>query len=123
LERRASKPLHNGYNICLERGLKKIEVGLKPISGRIVGTLLDAELADHISRNLYDRDYATAEWLVEQGVPFYKEITRRNIKILIRNFQLFRLAGSDPAEDEQVSFRAVVVRYSDPESETADFAD
>ena len=62
---------------------QKIEVGLKPISGRVVGTLLDAELADHISRNLYDRDYATAEWLVEQGVPFYKEITRGNIKILI----------------------------------------
>ena len=62
---------------------QKIEVGLKPISGRIVGTLLDAELADHISRNLYDRDYATAEWLVAQGVPFYKEITRGNIKILI----------------------------------------
>ena len=65
------------------KGTQKIEVGLKPISGRIVGTLLDAELADHISRNLYDRDYATAEWLVEQGVPFYKEITRGNIKILI----------------------------------------
>ena len=65
------------------KGAQKIEVGLKPISGRIVGTLLDAELADHISRNLYDRDYATAEWLVEQGVPFYKEITRGNIKILI----------------------------------------
>ena len=62
---------------------QKIEVGLKPISGRVVGTLLDAELADHISRNLYDRDYATAEWLVAQGVPFYKEITRGNIKILI----------------------------------------
>ena len=30
-----------------------------------------------------DRDYATAEWLVEQGVPFYKEITRGNVKILI----------------------------------------
>jgi hypothetical protein len=65
------------------KGTQKIEVGLKPISGRIVGTLLDAELADHISRNLYDRDYATAEWLVEQGVPFYKEITRGSIKILI----------------------------------------
>ena len=65
------------------KGTQKIEVGLKPISGRIVGTLLDAELADHISRNLYDRDYATAEWLVEQGVPFYKEITRGKIKILI----------------------------------------
>jgi hypothetical protein len=65
------------------KGTQKIEVGLKPISGRIVGTLLDAELADHISQNLYDRDYATAEWLVEQGVPFYKEITRGNIKILI----------------------------------------
>ena len=65
------------------KGAQKIEVGLEPISGRVVGTLLDAELADHISRNLYDRDYATAEWLVEQGVPFYKEITRGNIKILI----------------------------------------
>ena len=65
------------------KGAQKIEVGLKPISGRIVGTLLDAELADHVSRNLYDRDYATAEWLVEQGVPFYKEITRGNVKILI----------------------------------------
>jgi hypothetical protein len=65
------------------KGAQKIEVGLEPISGRVVGTLLDAELADHISRNLYDRDYATAEWLVEQGVPFYKEITRGSIKILI----------------------------------------
>jgi hypothetical protein len=62
---------------------QKIEVGLKPISGRIVGTLLDAELADHISRNLYDRDYTTAEWLVEQSVPFYKEVTHGNIKLLI----------------------------------------
>jgi hypothetical protein len=65
------------------KGAQKIEVGLKPISGRIVGTLLDAEMVDHISRNLYDRDYATAEWLVEQGVPFYKEVTYGNIKILI----------------------------------------
>jgi hypothetical protein len=65
------------------KGPQKIEVGLKPISGRIVGTLLDAEIADHISRNLYDRDYATAEWLVEQGVPFYKEVTHQNKKILI----------------------------------------
>ena len=65
------------------KGPQKIEVGLKPISGRIVGTLLDAELVDHISRNLYDRDYATAEWLVEQTVPFYKEVTQQNAKILI----------------------------------------
>ena len=65
------------------KGPQKIEVGLKPISGRIVGTLLDAEIADHISRSLYDRDYATAEWLVEQGVPFYKEVTHQNKKILI----------------------------------------
>jgi hypothetical protein len=65
------------------KGPQKIEVGLKPISGRIVGTLLDAEIADHISRNLYDRDYATAEWLVEQSVPFYKEVTHQNKKILI----------------------------------------
>jgi hypothetical protein len=65
------------------KGPQKIEVGLKPISGRIVGTLLDAEIVDHISRNLYDRDYATAEWLVGQSVPFYKEVTHQNIKILI----------------------------------------
>ena len=65
------------------KGAQKIEVGLKPISGRIVGSLLDAEIADHISRNLYDRDYATAEWLVAQGVPFYKEVTHRDTKILI----------------------------------------
>jgi hypothetical protein len=65
------------------KGGQKIEVGLRPISGRIIGTLLDADLADHISRSLYDRDYATAEWLVEQGVPFYKEVTHQNIKLLI----------------------------------------
>ena len=65
------------------KGAQKIEVGLKPISGRIVGSLLDAEIVDHISRNLYDRDYATAEWLVEQSVPFYKEVTHRDTKILI----------------------------------------
>jgi hypothetical protein len=65
------------------KGAQKIEVGLKPISGRIVGTLLDAELADHISRNLYDRDYATAEWLVEQSVPFYREVIQRETKLLI----------------------------------------
>ena len=65
------------------KGAQKIEVGLKPIFGRIVGSLLDAEIVDHISRNLYDRDYATAEWLVEQSVPFYKEVRRRDIKILI----------------------------------------
>jgi hypothetical protein len=65
------------------KGVQKIEVGLKPISGRIVGTLLDADLVDHISRNLYDRDYATAEWLVEQKVPFYKEVSEQNLKIII----------------------------------------
>ena len=65
------------------KGTQKIEVGLKPVAGRIVGTLLDAELLDHISANLYRRDYATAEWLVEQGVPFYREITHGGSKILI----------------------------------------
>ena len=64
------------------KGVQKIEVGLKPIFGRIVGTLLDAELVGHISRSLYDRDYATAEWLVAQKIPFYKEVTHRNAKIL-----------------------------------------
>src|SRR6516225_931524 len=65
------------------KGTQKIEVGLRPVAGRIVGTLLDAELLDHISANLYRRDYATAEWLVEQGVPFYREITHGGSKILI----------------------------------------
>ena len=65
------------------KGTQKIEVGLKPISGRIVATLLDPELVDHISKNLNDRDYATAEWLVEQGVPFYKEVRHGNSNILV----------------------------------------
>jgi hypothetical protein len=65
------------------KGTQKIEVGLKPISGRIVATLLDADLVDHISRNLNDRDYATAEWLVEQSVPFYKEVRHENSNILV----------------------------------------
>ena len=65
------------------KGPQKIDVGLRPISGRIVETLLDAELVDHISRNLYERDYATAQWLVEQTVPCYREIRYENGKILI----------------------------------------
>ena len=65
------------------KGTQKIEVGLRPVAGRIVGTLLNAELLDHISANLYKRDYSTAEWLVEQGVPFYREITHGGAKILI----------------------------------------
>jgi hypothetical protein len=62
---------------------QKIEVGLRLVSGRLIETLLDAELVDHISKSLYEHDYATAEWLVEQGVPFYKEITYGNAKTLI----------------------------------------
>jgi hypothetical protein len=65
------------------KGTQKIEVGLRPVCGRIVGTLLDAELLNHISANLYKRDYATAEWLVEQEVPFYREIKHENAKMLI----------------------------------------
>ena len=65
------------------KGTQKIEVGLRPVSGRIVGTLLDAELLDHISANLYKRNFATAEWLIDQKIPFYREIKQGDAKILI----------------------------------------